>query len=152
MHTVVDVDLPVPPERVWPHVADLAAYPAWMRLVHRAEAVADIEEHNDPQWDVELRGRVGPFARSKRLRMARTVHEPIRAVRFERAQHDGRDHAQWVLTATLQPADGAGSKLTMDLLYTGGLWTGGVLDRVLENEIRLGQDGLLQVVSKQSIS
>ena len=34
MHTVVDVDLPVAPERVWPHISDLGAYPAWMRLVH----------------------------------------------------------------------------------------------------------------------
>ena len=31
-----------------------------------------------PAWRVELRARVGPFARSKQLRMVRTVHEPGR--------------------------------------------------------------------------
>ncbi len=152
MHTVVDVDLPVTPERVWPHISDLGAYPAWMRLVHRAEEVVGDSTHVEPRWDVELRARVGPFARSKRLRMVRSVYEPIRAVRFERAEFDGRDHAQWVLTATLQPSGDGASTLTMDLLYTGGLWTGGLLDRVLENEIRLGQNGLLEVVAQPSVS
>lgn len=176
MHTVVDLELAAPPERVWPHIADLAAYPSWMHLVHRvevheptagardADAAADaagdsadpIDEERStgreaadatPTWDVELRARVGPFARSKRLCMARTVHEPMERVKFERAETDERDHAEWVLTATLVPA-GDGSTLSMDLHYSGGLWTGGILDRVLENEIRKGKSALQSAVER----
>ena len=46
-----------------------------------------------PAWRVELRARVGPFARSKQLRMVRTVYEPERIARFERIEDDERDHA-----------------------------------------------------------
>jgi hypothetical protein len=145
VHTVVELDVPAPAELVWPHIADLAAYPAWMRLVHRADAVDGDDVR--ARWDVELRARVGPLARSKRLRMARTVHEPIRLVRFERDEFDGRDHAQWVLTATLDPVGEDSSRLVMDLVYTGALWTAGLLDRALESEIRRGKEGLLRVLS-----
>jgi uncharacterized protein YndB with AHSA1/START domain len=149
VHTVVDLDLPVPPERVWSHISDLAAYPAWMRLVHRVDEVAS-DDHR-ARWDVELRAKVGPFARSKRLRMARTVYEPNRVVRFERSEFDGRDHAEWVLTATLEAVDHDACRLSMDLRYGGRLWTAGVLDRVLETEIRTGKDSLLRAVDQRPI-
>ena len=85
--------------RLFDLVGDLASYPQWMDLVHRAEPLG-----NDA-WGVELRAKVGPFARSKRLRMVRTAAEPNSLVRFERVEFDGRQHAPWVLTATIESVE-----------------------------------------------
>lgn len=142
MRTSESVVVPASPAAVFAHVARLDAYPAWLRLVHEVETVAD---EPDPAWIVELRARVGPFARSKRLRMARTQLEPDRLVMFERAEIDGRDHARWALRAELATV-AAGTELTMHLAYDGSLWTGGVLEKVLEEEIRRGRSGLAAVL------
>lgn len=135
---------PCAPADLFPFVDDLAAYPAWMRLVH---AVTDLglDDEGRPAWQVELRARVGPLARSKRLRMVRTVHRPAAEVVFERAEVDGRAHSAWVLTARLAPAD-AGTALDVGLHYGGGLWSGGVLERVLRDEIDRGRQRLLELV------
>lgn len=127
-------------------VDDLAKYPAWMDLVHRVEpfVVADDES---PAWQVELRGRVGPLARSKRLRMQRTVHDTeLHRVVFERAEGDGRKHSPWVLTAQVVQRDEL-SELLMHLHYGGALWTGGVLERVLGDQITQGRQRLVELVS-----
>lgn len=153
MQTVIDFELPAPAEQVWPHIVELDRYPTWMRLVHAVKPSASAsppdgaDEH--PSWDVELRARVGPFARSKRLRMVRTESVTHDRVRFEREELDGRNHAAWVLTASLSPAS-VGTLLTMDLYYGGRLWTAGVLDRVLEQEIQRGKSALLEQVSGPS--
>ena len=62
--------------RTW--VRDLDRYPAWLSIVPRAdrqpapaEGRADADGH--PAWAVELRAKLGPLARSKRLRMVRTL-------------------------------------------------------------------------------
>jgi hypothetical protein len=95
-------------------------------------------------WTVDLRGRLGPFARSKRLRMERTVREDPSRVVFERRERDGRSHAPWMLTAEVAPlADG--SRLTMHLHYGGGLW-GPVLERLLGDEIERSKPKLLELV------
>lgn len=140
-----DVVAPCTPGELYPFVDDLAAYPPWMRLVH---AVTDLgpDDSGRPAWQVELRARVGPLARSKRLRMVRTVHRPDTEVVFERAEVDGRAHSAWILTATLAPAD-SGTRLDVNLQYGGGLWTGGVLERVLRDEIDRGRDRLLELVT-----
>lgn len=151
METTASVVVPAPPDRVFAHVAVLDAYPPWMRLVHDAvpaagdgdsgaggETDADADGGRPPAWSVELRAQVGPFARSKRLRMVRTVCEPDRRVVFERAEIDGREHANWVLRADLEPVPD-GTELTMHLAYHGSLWTGGLLERVLDEEIRRGR-------------
>ena len=111
------MELPAPPQIVFPHVERLEAYPEWMRLVHEVEAVA---EQPRPAWEVELRARVGPFARSKRLRMERTQHEVDRLAVFERAEVDGRQHAAWTLRAELEPLGESSTKMTMHLAYDGG--------------------------------
>jgi hypothetical protein len=124
-------------------VDDLGRYPQWLEIVPRA---APVEPHPDdpgPAWSVDLRGRLGPFARSKRLRMARTVHEPGR-VRFERAEHDGRDHARWVLAVEVTEAEG-GSRLRMDLHYGGSL-VGPIIERLLADEITRSKPRLLALV------
>lgn len=138
------LEVPCEPAELYDHVDDLDRYPSWMRLVHAAERV------DDPQgrfaWNVELRARVGPLARSKRLRMVRSEAVPGQLVVFERAELDGRVHARWALRAELEPSLG-GSELTMRLSYSGSLWTGGLLDRVLEDEIRRGSASLIALVT-----
>ncbi len=136
-HTVV----PAPVERVFALVDDLGAYPAWMDLVHEVNELAPVDDRRC--WDVELQAQVGPFARSKRLRMVRVVCESPRRVVFERAEVDGRRHSSWVLAATLgaEPVpDGepTATRLTMRLTYGGSLWTGAVLQRVLDDHVERG--------------
>lgn len=132
------------PTVVFPFVASLDRYPAWMRLVHDVEAV---EAGETPAWSIEIRARVGPFARSKRLRMARTLIEPDRSVQFEREEVDGRDHARWSLRVDLTPTGPSSTLVEMHLAYDGRLWTGGLMERVLDDEVRRGREGLARLVS-----
>ena len=98
-------------------LADLSTYPSWLSLVHGAEPI------DDETWNVTLRARLGPLARSKRLRMRRT-HLDDNRVRFERDEVDGRDHAAWELEATVAPADAcSGSDVVVHLHYSGALWS-----------------------------
>lgn len=133
---------PCAPERLFPLVEDLTSYPQWLEIVPRAEVDASTDEL---AWLVDLRGRLGPFARSKRLRMVRTRHEPPRAVRFERRENDSRRHAEWALDASVEPA-GEGCVLTVHLHYGGALWLP-VLDRMLRDEIERSRTRLLARVA-----
>jgi len=149
-HTV----LPGPPEPAFALVDDLSSYPAWMDLVH--EVVEAPTADGRRVWDVELQAQVGPFARSKRLRMVRVVHDPTRRVVFEREEIDGRRHSPWVLTAALEPG-GPGdpsaeltTELRMTLTYGGSLWTGAVLQRVLDDHVQRGSIALRGLLGHQS--
>jgi carbon monoxide dehydrogenase subunit G len=133
------VDLAVAPEVVLPFVNDLSRYVDWMPLVHSAEVAGE------DLWDVELRAKVGVFARSKRLRMRKTIDDGVVVV-FERDEADGRRHSPWVLRVTVSPTR-TGSTVQMDLAYGGNLWTAGVLDRVLAHQVDEGKAGLVRVVS-----
>ena len=99
---------------------------------------------------VELQAQVGPLARSKRLRMTRVAHEPDRRVVFEREEIDGKRHSPWILAATLHPdVSAAGcTRLTMTLTYGGNLWTGAVLQRVLDDHIERGAEALCALVTE----
>ncbi len=146
MRLVADLEVPVSAAGVWPHVESLDRYPAWMRLVHRVEPV-DALPHT---WDVELRARVGPFTRSKRLRMERTEYVPHERVRFERVGVDGRDHAEWTLTTTLAGVED-GTRVQAELFYGGELWAGdGILRRVLDDEIRRAKTALVSLLDERS--
>jgi hypothetical protein len=124
-------------------VDDLSTYPQWNGLVHSAVPEPDV----DAVWDVQLRARLGPLARSKRLRMVRTRRDVATfAVTFERDQADGRNHSPWVLDAVIVERDGV-STLTMRLHYGGSLWTGGALEKVLAEQITSGRERLLQLVA-----
>ena len=125
-------------------VATLDRYPAWMRLVHRVDPLEP--DHGRLAWRVQLRARIGPFARSKQLRMVRTIYVPDQRVRFERIQDDDRDHAEWILTATVDTVD-TGARVVMDLTYTGKLWAAGTMQRILDAEIARGRDALCALVS-----
>lgn len=143
MRTSESVLVPAASADVFPYVADLAEYPRWLPLVHSATP------DSEAAWTVELRARVGPFARSKRLRMERRQVVAGELVVFERAETDGRDHARWALRCELADADD-GTVVTMHLAYDGRLWTGGLLERVLDEEVRRGRTGLLRLVSERS--
>ena len=145
-HTLV----PGEPSRAFALVDDLAAYPAWMDLVHDVASAGSSDDR--PAWDVELQAQVGPFARSKRLRMVRVIHDPPWRVVFERAEIDGRRHSPWVLSAALEPADDApagesSTSLTMTLAYGGNLWTGAVLQRVLDDHVERGAAALRELLA-----
>jgi hypothetical protein len=139
------------PAALFEHVATLDRYPAWMRLVHRVTPL-DADEDRLAWW-VELRAKVGPFARSKQLRMVRTEFDPGRRARFERVQRDDRDHAEWILTAEVTEiaevanGEGPGAMLSMHLEYTGDLWSAPVLGRILDDEVRRSSVALARLFS-----
>lgn len=141
MEIVRTLTAPCSPSALFVHVDDLDRYPPWMDLVHDVERLDD-----EPVWEVELRATVGPFARSKRLRMRRTEHVVDRSVVFSRDESDGRRHASWVLRADLRRLVD-GTELTMRLTYGGSLWSGAVLQRVLDDKIESGSRNLLELVS-----
>ncbi len=122
-------------------VDDLGRYPEWMDLVHDVSEVS-APEGDQRSWDVELRAQVGPLARSKRLRMTRTIHEPTHRVVFERSEVDGRRHSPWVLESVLNDRGTGDIELTMTLTYGGNLWTGAVLERVLDDHVERGARSL----------
>jgi hypothetical protein len=142
VHVTAALDAPCGAAELFPWVADLARYPQWLTIVDR------VQPTDDGAWRVDLRARLGPLARSKRLRMTRTQHDPERLVVFERDEADGRRHSPWVLQAELAPSStvAGGTHLVMHLSYGGGLW-GPVLERVLADEIESGRDRLLALVS-----
>lgn len=140
------------PAALFEQVSTLDRYPRWMRLVHRVTPL-DPDDGRSAWW-VELRAKVGPFARSKQLRMVRTVFEPGRRVRFERVQRDDRDHAQWILTAEVTEVtdvqNGNGAHLTVHLEYTGELWSAPVLGRILDDEVKRSAARLTEMFSEVS--
>jgi hypothetical protein len=145
---VATVDAGCSAERLFAVVEDLGGYPAWLDIVPRAVAAAAHPGDPGPAWTVDLRGRLGPFARSKRLRMVRTAHQAPELARFERLEHDERRHSPWVLTAEVEGTE-AGSRLTMRLHYGGGLF-GPVLERLLAEEIERSRPRLLALVGSDS--
>jgi hypothetical protein len=139
MDVTAGLGAPCAPAELFVLVDDLARYPEWLDLIARATT----EAGSPPAWSVDLRARLGPLARSKRLRMVRTEHDPVaHRVRFERQELDDRRHSPWVLDAQVaEVADG--SALEMHLHYGGKLWTGGVLERALTDQIEQGRERLL---------
>lgn len=144
MDLTATLDARCAPEELFEWVGDLARYPSWLEIVPRARPAPEADADPGPAWTVDLRGRIGPLARSKRLRMARSRVEVPRTVRFERRELDGRDHAPWVLDATVEPT-ASGSRLEMRLHY-GGRFGGAVLERMLRDEIERSREQLRRIV------
>ncbi len=154
MDLSVDLDADCAPEVLFAHVSDLTAYPAWLGIVENAvphpglDLTLGVENGDDPAgeaWLVELRGRLGPVARSKRLRMVRTVFDPPWRVRFERRELDGRNHSPWVLDARVEQRESS-AVLTVDLHY-GGSFGGALLERMLADEIEQSRPRLAALVA-----
>lgn len=116
------------PDRVFAALCDLATYPHWLTIVARAAA----EPGTDDTWSIELAGRIGPFTRTKRVRMVRTRSDAAeRAVRFERRELDGRHHNEWILTGSTTPS----GEVHVHLHYGGGRSLPGA-DLLLRQEVR----------------
>lgn len=141
-----DMEARAAPLAVFAWIEDLSDYPEWLGLVSRAEPTAAHADDEGPAWSIDLRARVGPLARAKRLRMVRTVHESPDRVAFERREHDGRDHSPWVLRADVEEV-GDGSRLTMRLHYGGTLF-GALADRLLRDEIARSRPRLAALVEE----
>jgi hypothetical protein len=122
-------------------LADLGTYPHWLGIVGRAEPVS--AHPDDPEgaaaWSVDLIGKVGPFTRTKTVRMVRTALDPDGGtVRFERQEHDGRHHNPWILTGEATTAGDATrtrTRIHVHLHYGGGRSLPGA-DLLLRNEVR----------------
>jgi len=142
-----ELTAPCTPDVLFEYVADLGSYPQWLDIVPRAVPEDGNAGGAEPAWVVDLRGRLGPFARSKRLRMVRTDQRAPAEVVFERRERDGRSHSQWLLRATIEPADSE-SRLTMHLHYGGALW-GPVLERILGDEIENSKPRLLALLERR---
>ena len=142
MELTASLETAATPAVLFGWLEDLERYPQWLSIVSRVERAGSAGA--DPAWLVDLRGRLGPFARSKRLRMVRTVHEPDSRVVFERRESDGRDHGSWVLAADVTPI-GTGSSMSMELRYSGGLWAP-VLERLVTEEVQRSGPRLKQLV------
>ncbi len=133
------------PAALFRAVEDLSGYPDWLEMVRRAEPADPMDGDEGPAWDVELRGRIGPLARSKRLRMVRTLLRPGAEVRFERRERDGREHSPWILEARVSPA-GDAAHLSMLLTYGGG-FGGSLLRRLLHEEIDQARPRLVELAT-----
>ena len=146
----LDADCALDDLRTW--VRDLDRYPAWLSIVPRADLEAasaegspEAERDGHPAWAVELRAKLGPLARSKRLRMVRTLDESDH-VRFERWETDGKDHSPWVLDARIEEVE-TGSRLTM-MLHYGGNFGVGLLEKLLRDEIEESKPRLRALVEE----
>ncbi len=148
--------LSVPVERTWSLVDDLEKYPQWMSLVH--SVVREINpkgsdssepDASNPAWAVDLRARLGPFARSKKLRMQRIVHDVdasgVRVAIFDRCELDGRTHSQWRLEVRVSP-DGSGSRVDVTLQYSGALF-GPVVEAALRHYVAEGRERLATIAT-----
>lgn len=145
MDLVASVEVPVSVEKLFDYVADLANYSSWLEFVHKVELVGESTETNTT-WLVELRAKLGVLARSKRLRMTRTLCEHPKVVVFERREQDSRRHSEWILRATVSQT-ATGAKLETNLHYSGNLFTGGMLERALSDQIATGREKLIQQLS-----
>lgn len=146
----VTASIAAPCERVGEIIGDLATYPKWLELV--SDTTAEPTELGDnPAWLVTIQAKIGPFSRSKRLRMVRTSFDNAAVgsqARFERDELDGRQHSTWTMQITLTPSPAstpspglhdpseAGEpnegecEIAIDLAYGGALWSG-ALEAVL---------------------
>ncbi|WP_436796255.1 SRPBCC family protein [Actinospongicola halichondriae] len=140
MDITATLDATCTAEELYRWVGSLDTYDQWLEIVPRTESAPEAPGDPGPAWFVTLRGKLGPLARSKRLRMVRTAEDAPGHVRFERRETDGREHAAWVLSATVT-SEGPTSTLTMDLHYGGTLWVP-LLDRLLTSEIEASRSRL----------
>jgi len=146
---IAELVAPCGVEELFSWVGDLARYPDWLDIVPVAVPADPDPADPGPAWSVDLRGQMGPFARSKRLRMVRVLHQPPQSVRFERVEHDGRTHSAWALQADVMPHDGENSRpaslLRMQLHY-GGALGGPIVEKLLSDEILRSGPRLLALV------
>ncbi len=140
MDRVVEAHISAPPAAVGAALCDLGTYPRWLDLVSACDPANPLDTDSGPAWWVTLRARIGPLARSKRLRMVRVDHTPATSARFERREVDGRDHSPWTLDVGVEP-DAEGAKMRVELAYGGPLWSS-ILDGALGSQIQAATPAL----------
>ena len=149
MDVTAELVAPCGVEELFTWVGDLGRYPDWLDIVPVAVPAEPDPADPGPAWSVDLRGQMGPFARSKRLRMVRVLHQPPQSVRFERVEHDGRHHSAWALQADVLPHEGENGRpaslLRMQLHY-GGALGGPIVEKLLSDEILKSGPRLLELV------
>lgn len=139
-------DIVAPPDTVLPWVSDLERYPQWTHLLHRVDPETS-GESRARAWQVELRGKIGPFARSKRLRMEQVPSTRTGHARFERRELDGLEHGVWILDVSVDPGSAPGtSHVSVVFEYQGGLWSGAI-ERLLRDEIESSKKRLAALVA-----
>jgi len=128
------VETSASPDRLFEVLSDLTTYADWLDVV---SDVSPVPGQSEPSaWLVTLRAKIGPLARSKRLRMIQSEsNAETRTVLFERQETDDRTHSRWALAAAVteanSPEANVASAATLDLHYDGSMWSGplgGVLD------------------------
>lgn len=144
-------DVAASPDEVLPWVSNLEAYPQWTQLLYRVDAdpgdVPKLEDRSPRAWLVELRGKIGPFARSKRLRMVQVPTNEVGHVRFERRERDGLDHGVWKFDVRLTPSgESAFTRVSAVFEYEGRLWSGAI-ERLLRDEIEASKRRLSELVA-----
>jgi hypothetical protein len=129
-----------PPAAVLAEIADLQGYPAWHGMVHRVEPDGD-------GWLVDLGGKLGPFSRTKRVRLVRAPDDVAGpgAVRYIRDERDGKEHGRWELEGRVDPVTGDGPcTLRFRLHYDGSSPLAGMLEPLLRAEVHRSADRLRQ--------
>lgn len=121
---------------------DLSTYPGWMPIVSSVQA--DGADH----WLVELRVAIGPFARSKRIRMMRAEDRSDTVV-FTRSESDGRSHSKWEMQLDLEARD-SHTTVSAVLRYEGKMWTPGPVEDALNNGLDKGIAQLQEFVAEES--
>lgn len=148
MDLTVSLLAPCQPDELFYWVGSLERYPSWLGIVSQVVPDGPHESAADSAWLVDISAKVGPFTRSKRLRMVRCAYDQPKQAVFERVEADGREHGEWLLKAELEPLDdGTGTQLEMSLSYNGKLW-GAMLEPILADEIERSRQRLLELVTK----
>lgn len=142
METVAQLDTSSAPGELFAAIEHLDGYQDWLDIVDRVVPAEPHEDDPGPVWLVDLRARIGPLRRSKRLRMTRDLHDAPNRVRYVRRETDGREHSPWRLSAQVVPTTGGGSRLEMSLYYGGTLWVP-MIERLLRDEIERSRPRLL---------
>lgn len=152
MDVTAELVAPCGVEELFTWVGDLSRYPAWLDIVPVAVPADPHPEDRGPAWSVDLRGQIGPLARSKRLRMVRVLHQPPLSVRFERVEHDGKHHSDWALEAAVEPLDTENARpaslLRMRMHY-GGALGGPIVEKLLADEITRSGPRLLALIDPE---
>jgi uncharacterized protein YndB with AHSA1/START domain len=144
---VISSETTAPPEKLFTAMNDLGTYSEWMSLIDHCEPTEVVDDDLGPAWIVTLKAKVGPFARSKRLRMVQVESSPHERVRYARNETDGKQHSDWVMEATIESRPGNASAVTVELSYSGGLWSG-PLDVVLGTQVDEARERLRAYLEK----
>ena len=134
------VEFAAPTEAVRPLLRDLSTYPKWVPIV------SSVEQDGERHWIVELRVSIGPFARSKQLRMERSIDNDEH-IMFSRNESDGRKHAHWELRFDVSDV-GAQASVTAVLEYQGTMWTPGPVEDALHSGLDAAVEHLRELVQQ----